>query len=152
MHRNSWLEVGDEEPGSSLKVTGKHNSTSWGVPSMSLCCCRFSSQSCVWHCCSPPGSSVHGISPARILEWVTISYSRGSSWSRDWTHASCISCIGRQVLYQLGHLGIPPVSRVQGVINIYNLKYYRPNSMQSVHTFWRVCVGIMKYMSPASPS
>ena len=29
--------------------------------------------------CSPPGSSVHGISQARILEWVAISYSRGSS-------------------------------------------------------------------------
>ena len=29
--------------------------------------------------CSPPGSSVHGISPARILEWVAISFSRGSS-------------------------------------------------------------------------
>ena len=40
--------------------------------------------------CSPPGSSVHGIFQARILEWVSISYSRGSSWLRDWT---CISCI-----------------------------------------------------------
>ena len=29
--------------------------------------------------CSPPGSSVHGISQARILEWVAISFSRGSS-------------------------------------------------------------------------
>ena len=33
--------------------------------------------------CSPPGSSVRGISPARILEWVVISFSRGSSLSRD---------------------------------------------------------------------
>ena len=39
--------------------------------------------------CSPPGSSVHGISQARILEWVAISYSRGSSWSRDQTLVSC---------------------------------------------------------------
>ena len=45
--------------------------------------------------CSPPGSSVHGIS--QILEWVAISYSRGSSWVRDWTH---IPWIGRQILYQ----------------------------------------------------
>ena len=30
---------------------------------------------------------------ARILEWVAISSSRGSSWSRDWTHISCASCI-----------------------------------------------------------
>ena len=35
--------------------------------------------------CSPPGSSVHGISQARILEWVAISFSRGSSWPRDGT-------------------------------------------------------------------
>ena len=41
--------------------------------------------------CSPPGSSVHGISQARILEWVAISFSRESSWSRDRTHVSCIA-------------------------------------------------------------
>ena len=46
--------------------------------------------------CSPPGLSVHGISQARILEWVTISFSRGFSRLRDWTH---ISCIDRQILY-----------------------------------------------------
>ena len=43
---------------------------------------------------SPPGSSVHGISQARILEWVAISSSRVSSHSRDLT-----SCICRQILY-----------------------------------------------------
>ena len=36
-----------------------------------------------------PGSSVHGISQARILEWVAISFSRGSSRPRDWTWVSC---------------------------------------------------------------
>ena len=45
------------------------------------------------------GSSVHGISQARILEWVTITFSKGSSWPRDRTHVSCISCIDRQILY-----------------------------------------------------
>ena len=40
--------------------------------------------------CSPPGSSVHGILQARILEWVAISSSRGSSQPRDQT---CVSCI-----------------------------------------------------------
>ena len=39
--------------------------------------------------CSPPGSSVHGISQARILEWVSISFSRGSSRPRDQTQVSC---------------------------------------------------------------
>ena len=38
--------------------------------------------------CSPPGSSVHGISQERILEWVAISFSRGSSWARDRTQVS----------------------------------------------------------------
>ena len=42
---------------------------------------------------SLPGSAVHGIIQARILEWVAISSSRGSSRPRDWTHVSCISCI-----------------------------------------------------------
>ena len=35
--------------------------------------------------CSPPGSSVHGIFQARILEWDAILFCRGSSWPRDWT-------------------------------------------------------------------
>ena len=48
------------------------------------------------HDCSPPGFSVLGISQARILGWVAISSSRGSSQSGDWTH---ISCIGRKILY-----------------------------------------------------
>ena len=48
--------------------------------------------------CSPPGSSVHGVSQARILEWVSIFYSRGSSRPRDQTHASFISCIGMRIL------------------------------------------------------
>ena len=47
--------------------------------------------------CSPPGSSVHGIFQARILEWGTISPSRGSSRPRDRTHVSCISCVGRRI-------------------------------------------------------
>ena len=46
--------------------------------------------------CSPPGSSVHGIFQARILEWVAISFSRGSSQPRDQT---CVSQIGRPILY-----------------------------------------------------
>ena len=41
--------------------------------------------------CSPPVSSVLGILQARILEWVAISFSRGSSWPRDWTLVSCIA-------------------------------------------------------------
>ena len=49
--------------------------------------------------CSPAGSSVHGISQARILERVAISSSRGSSRPRDCPCVSCGPCIGRQILY-----------------------------------------------------
>ena len=41
--------------------------------------------------CSPPGSFVHGILQVRILEWVVISSSRGSSWPRVRTGVSCIA-------------------------------------------------------------
>ena len=41
--------------------------------------------------CSLPGSSVHGILQIIRLEWVAISFSRGSSWPRDWTRVSCIA-------------------------------------------------------------
>ena len=40
---------------------------------------------------SPPGSFVHGIPQARILEWVVMPSSRGYSWPRDWTQVSCIT-------------------------------------------------------------
>ena len=40
---------------------------------------------------SLPGPSVYGISQARVLEWVATSFSRGSSWPRDWTHVSCLA-------------------------------------------------------------
>ena len=45
--------------------------------------------------CSLPSSSVHGISQARIIEWVAISLFRGSSWPKDWTR---VSCLGRWIL------------------------------------------------------
>ena len=51
--------------------------------------------------CSPPGSSVHGTSPAKILEWVAISFSKGSSRPRD---QICVSCIGRWILYHCATL------------------------------------------------
>ena len=42
--------------------------------------------------CSPPGSSVHVIFQARVLQWVAISFSRRSSWCRNWTWVSHIAC------------------------------------------------------------
>ena len=56
---------------------------------------RKVAQSCQTLCdpmdCSLPGSSVHGIFQARVLEWIAISFSRGSSWLRDWTQVSRIA-------------------------------------------------------------
>ena len=70
-----------------------------------VCVCA---QSCLTLCNpmdgSPPGSSVHGISQARILEWVTISFSTGSSQLRDRTQ---VSYIGRRILLALSHPGSP---------------------------------------------
>ena len=80
-------------------------------------------QSCPTPCdprdCSPPGSSAHGDSPGKnigvgyytllysILAWVAISSSKGSSWIRNWTCISYISCTGGYILYQWCHLGSP---------------------------------------------
>ena len=81
-------------------------------------------QSCLTLCdpvdCSPPGSSVHGIFQARILEWVAISFSRGSSQPRDQTQVfrivgRCFKlCVTREAILNLKfsfkgiHTHIPP--------------------------------------------
>ena len=71
------------------------------LPRTSCVCMLSCSTLCDPMDCSPPGSSLHGISQARVLEWVAISYSRGSSQPRNQTYISCISCFGRWVLYRL---------------------------------------------------
>ena len=66
---------------------------------VTMCVCA---QTCLSLCdpmdCSPQGSSVHGIFQERIAEWIIISYSRESSWPRNWTCVLCISCMGSQIL------------------------------------------------------
>ena len=61
-------------------------------------------QSCLTLCspvnCSLPGSSVHGILQARILQWVAMPSPRGSSRPWGQTNFSYVSCIGRRVLYR----------------------------------------------------
>ena len=60
--------------------------------------CCWVSQSCRLFCnpvdCRPASSSAHGVFQASILEWVSISFSRGSSWIRNQT---CVSCIARWI-------------------------------------------------------
>ena len=59
--------------------------------------------------CSPLGSSVHGIFQAKILEWVAISCSRGSSWPRDRNCNSGVSCTGKQILYHCATMALQRV-------------------------------------------
>ena len=68
-----------------------------------VCMCAKVLQSSLTLCdpvdCSLPGSPVHGILQTRIPEWVAVLFSRGSSRLRDRNFASCVSCVGRRVLY-----------------------------------------------------
>ena len=73
-----------------------------------LMCMRVSVLSRVWLFVTPC-FSVHEIFQARILEWVAISFSRRSSWPRDRTGISCVSCIGRWV-FATAPPGKPPTS------------------------------------------
>ena len=75
----------------SLKKVGKK----WNIAQKMIYVCVLVTQLCPTLCNptdgSLPGSSVHRILQARILEWVTSFFFRGSSWSRDWTQVSCIA-------------------------------------------------------------
>ena len=80
-----------------LKGAGTWLSHSCLPPAGSLCVRAQSLQSCLTlyspMVCSPLGSSVHEIFQARILERVAMPHSRESSWTRDQTHDSCVSCV-----------------------------------------------------------
>ena len=100
-----------------LRITsGKGQTRGMGWADYCYSCCCLLAQSWPTLCypvdCGLPGSSMHGISQTGILEWVAISYSRGSSWPKDWTH---ISCTGRQIPYHC--------TTWEAQINRYNLLY-----------------------------
>ena len=103
-----WARVGkkeDQEKGLiCLSEMGSEKVEDEGENYREICCCsswlwlkkvKLVAQSCPTLCdpmdCNPPGSSVHGILQARILEWVAIPFSRGSSWPRDLTYVSCFA-------------------------------------------------------------
>ena len=90
----------------------------WNMKNSKLCVLRAKSlQLCPTLCdpmdCSPPGSSVHGISQARMLACVAISYSTGSSWTRDGTH---FFCVGRWIL--TAPPGKPSLDTVRTLLSI----------------------------------
>ena len=62
--------------------------------------------------CSQPGSCLHRIFQARILGWVAISSSTGSSWWRDRTSVSCI-CIGKRIIITIIILPLVPPGSLQ---------------------------------------
>ena len=104
-------------------------------PHYSMCACSVT-QWCPTLCdpmnCSPPGSFVHRILQTRILEWVAISSSRGSSQPRDQT---CVSCIGRQILYHCATWEALSGSYVDTVL--FNKGGYRmPYNCISDHILW----------------
>ena len=86
---------------------------------------------------SPPGSSVHEIFQAGILEWVAMPSSRGSSWPRDQTCICYVSWIGRQILYHWVSRGAP---------YIYIYIYTHTHTHTHTHTVVYVCVYVYTYM------
>ena len=103
------------KPGLDHNVVSKYNKKKPNThfPLIFFLCSFIQSLSCIWLCDpmdgSPPGSSVHGLLQARILEWFAISSSSGSCCPRDQIQASCI---GIRILYCLSHqrspIFIPP--------------------------------------------
>ena len=130
-------------PGSS--VHGIFQQEYWsGVPlpspSLVIVNCEVA-QSCPTHCNSTdyslPGSPIHGIFQARILEWVAISFSRGSSRPRDQTWSPVL-----QADYTLSHQG-----------SLINSKYYynlgnQPRKEKT--TFITICFEIYNWITPFS--
>ena len=106
-------------------------------------------QSCLTLCnpdpmdCSLPGSPVHRILQARILERSAVSYSRGSSWPRGWARVSCISCIGKWQFFTTEPPG-KPISIFDRCQTLWDdqmstsnsLHYQLPTRIQHV---WRCC-------------
>ena len=84
-------------------------------------------QSCLTLCnpmtCSLPGSSVRGILQARILEWVAVTFSRGSSWRRDWTRVSCVSCMTGRFFTTSATWEAPGLLRSVSVLKHFRISY-----------------------------
>ena len=94
--------------------------------------------------CSLPGSSVHGIFQARVLEWVAISVSRGSSWPRDWTQVSHVACrrfTGRATIPSLSWSVVNLQCCISFRIKVFQLYMY-VYMYVCVYTYIYVCIYI----------
>ena len=137
--------LSDPKPHSTLEVwpvRGAQNTRRWAGIACIYCLKylvvtqqKVKVKSCQTLCdpvdCSPPGSSVHGILQARILEWVAISFSRGSSQLRDWTRVSCFA--GRRfILWATREPTISLQFRMFNLINLYwsNSFHFSPSKQK----------------------
>ena len=127
MDRETWHTTG-HGVAKELEMTDRLNNNVCKVSIMFHgCMCAKSLQSCLTlgdsMDCIPPGSSVHGILRARILERVAISSSRRSSRPRDRTLVSHVFCVGRWVLYHQHYLGSPIIFYTTSKL-LFPIKYY----------------------------
>ena len=105
--------------------------------------------------CSQPGSSVRGILQTRILEWVAVSSSRGSSPPRDWTRVSCIEgwILNTEPLgkpWNNGRCMLLYLFKVKGLLEGFCLKkWYIPFGV-SLRLFV-LCICPLLLMKPQSP-
>ena len=109
------------------KVTALRSFSDWHV-------CMYANVLSHVPLCDPldsslPGSSIHEISQARILEWVAISSSRGSFPLRDWTHLSYVSCIADAFFT---YWAIKEASGWQRNPSLYNVKICSLISVESI--------------------
>ena len=97
--------------------------------------------------CGPQGSTVHGISQARILEWVAISFSRGSSQPRGWIWVACfLHWLADSS--QLSYLGSPPHWGLQSSISTFTSTPSIGNVALSSQCFFDYTI----FVSPLAPS
>ena len=98
--------------------------------------------------CSPSGSSVHGISQARILEWIATSSSRGSSQPRDQSHVSCLAgrCLPLFICQNPAHVPLRFLHFIQkkkqkqplSLVNDIQAEEFRDNWSYVYHLLWNV--------------
>ena len=105
---------------------------------------------------SSPGSSVHGIAQAKILEWVAMFTSRVSSWSKDQTHNSCVSCLvgrfftaeSRGTLISSTYM-LSLSSCVALFVTLWTVAHQAPLSMGfSRQEYWSGCLAILQGIFP----
>ena len=98
---------------------------------------------------SLPGSPVHGILQARILEWVAIPFSRRSAWPRDQTQVSCIA--GRFFTIWATRAALENRSQLQGCfpgLSLTGFPFFGRISRDLVCVFFSLCLPLVYFLDP----